>query len=91
MSLFKDKVDKALDVHKDMTLLINICKNYSGELDIWSIYWESFWQISREFPFKVDWCDYDTTYEEDIMQRYNALTEFMSNIYITVAEGVDNE
>lgn len=91
MSLFKDKVNKALDVYKDMTLLINICKNYSGELDIWKVYWDSFWELSREFPFEVDWRDYNKSYEEDIVQRYNALTDFINSIYIAVAEGVGDE
>lgn len=91
MSVFKDKINKAKDIYKDMTLLINICKNCSGELDVWEIYWDSFWELSREFPFSVGWCDYDTSYEEDIMQRYNALTEFMCSIYLTVAEGVGDE
>ena len=81
MSDFKDKLDKAVQVHLDMTLLINICKSNAGSLDLWGIYWESFWELSRGFPFKVDWYDSNTSYEEDIMQRYNAIDEFMKSVY----------
>ena len=81
MSVFKDKVDKAKDIYKDMTLLINICKIGTGSLDLWGIYWESFWELSMGFPFKVEQSDPDTSYEEDIMQRYSAIDEFMKSIY----------
>ena len=81
MSDFKDKLDKAVQVHLDMILLINICKSNTSSLDLWSIYWESFLELSRSFPFKVEWSDPDTSYEEDIMQRYNAIDEFMKSVY----------
>lgn len=81
MSIFKDKVNKAKDIYKDMSLLINICKSGTGSLDLWGIYWESFWELSMDFPFKVEWSDLDTSYEEDIMQIYNAIDEFMKSIY----------
>ena len=81
MSDFKDKLDKAVQVHLDMILLINICKNSTDSLDLWSIYWESFWELSMGFPFKVEWSDPNTSYEEDIMQRYNAIDEFMKSVY----------
>ena len=81
MSDFKDKLDKAAQLHLDMMLLVNICKSNTSNLDLWSIYWESFWELSMGFPFKVEWYDPDTSYEEDIMQRYNAIDEFMKSIY----------
>lgn len=81
MSDFKSKLDKAAQIHLDMMLLVNICKSGTDSLDLWGIYWESFWEISMGFPFKVEWNDPDTSYEEDIMKRYNAIDEFMKSIY----------
>ena len=81
MSDFKSKLDKAAQIHLDMMLLIAICKNNTGSSDLWSIYWESFWELSMCFPFKVEWNDLDSSYEEDIMQRYIAIDEFMKSIY----------
>lgn len=81
MSDFKSKLDKAVQIHADMMSLINICKSGTGSLDLWESFWESFWELSLGFPFKVEWDDPDTGYEEDIMQRYNAIDEFMKSIY----------
>lgn len=81
MSDFKSKLDKAAQVHLDMMLLVNICKNGTSNLDLWSVYWKSFWEMSVDFPFDVKWDDPDTSYEEDIMQRYNAIDEFMKSVY----------
>lgn len=81
MSNFKDRIVKAGEVFDDMTLLVNICKGGTGDFDLWNIYWDSFWELSSDFPFKVNWTDYDTTYEEDIMQRYLAIEGFMESIH----------
>ena len=80
MSEFKSKLSKARQVHQDMTLLIVICKNNESELDLWEIFWESFWDMSKEFPFALDWVENDPNYEEDIMQRYNTIDEFIKAI-----------
>ena len=88
MSDFKSKLDKAVQIHLDMVLLINICKGNTGSSDLWSIYWESFWELSMGFPFKVEWNNPDSSYEEDIMQRYNAIDEFVKSIY-SVREQVE--
>lgn len=77
MSDFKSKLGKARQVHQDMTLLIVICKYNESELDLWDIFWESFWDMSKEFPFALDWVETDSSYEEDIMQRYDAIDEFI--------------
>ena len=77
MNDFKSKLGKARQLHLDMTKLINICKSNESELDLWDIFWESFWDMSKEFPFGVEWHDTDSSYEEDIMQRYNAIDEFI--------------
>ena len=79
---FKSKLEKAVQIHLEMGLLINICKSNTGSSDLWSIYWESFWELSMGFPFKVEWSDPDTSYEEDIMQRYRAIDEFMKSVYL---------
>ena len=81
MSDFKSKLDKAAQIHLDMMLLIAICKSDTGSLDLWGIYWESFLELSTGFPFKVKWDNPDTSYEGDIMQRYNAIDDFMKSIY----------
>ena len=81
MSDFKDKLDKAAQIHLDMMLLIAICKSNTGSLDLWSVYWESFWELSIDFPFKVEWSDPNASFEEYIMQRYNAVDEFMKSVY----------
>ncbi len=80
MSDFKSKLGKARQLHRDMTKLISICKNNESELDLWDIFWESFWDISKEFPFDIEWHDTDSSYKEDIMQRYNAIDEFIQCI-----------
>lgn len=33
--------------------------------------------MSKEFPFDIEWHDTDSSYKEDIMQRYNAIDEFI--------------
>ncbi len=81
MSDFKSKLDKAAQIHLDMMLLVNICKSGTSSFDLWNIYWESFWELSMSFPFDVKWDDPDTSYEEDIMKRYNAIDKFMQGVY----------
>ena len=78
VSIFKDKLNKAKDVYEGMALLVKICQKSNS--DVWGIYWESFWDLSREFPFKVEWYDPDGSYQEDIMSRYLAIEGFMENI-----------
>lgn len=80
MDNFENKLVKAIKVHEGMLLLVNICKNYKGnDLEPWSFYWDSFWELSKTFPFNVEWVDYDTSYQEDIMQRYLAIDNFMKS------------
>ena len=68
-------------LHSEMGLIVDSCKNYTNsEVDPWNVFWDSFWGLSNEFPFRVGWCDYDTSYEEDIMQRYNAIEKFMEGL-----------
>lgn len=76
MSNFKSKLIKANQIFEDMTLLINICK----KKDTWNVLWDDFWDLSREFPFDVDWCDMDMSYEDDIMDRYLAIERFMEGL-----------
>jgi len=68
---------RALDIYRSMSFLIDTCKQYEGDLDMWGIQWDTFWDLSIDFPFRVEWCDMDTSYEEDIMARYLAIDEFM--------------
>lgn len=82
MSDFKSKLDKAAQIHLDMMLLVNICKSGTDSLDLWSVYWKSFWEMSVEFPFDVKWDDPDSSYEGDIMNRYKAIDEFMQSVYL---------
>lgn len=78
MSVFKDKLNKAKEVYEDMTLLVKICQE--SKSDVWDVYWESFWEVSKEFPFKVEWYDPNGSCKEDIMSRYMAIESFMENI-----------
>ena len=80
MNDFISKLSKARQLHRDMTKLISICKNNESELDLWEIFWESFWDMSKKFPFALDWNETDSSYEEDIMQRYNTIDEFIKAI-----------
>lgn len=77
MNDFKSKLVEARQLHQDMKRIVSICKNNESELDFWGIFWESFWDISKEFPFDVEWHDTNSSYEEDIMQRYYAIDEFI--------------
>lgn len=88
MSIFKGKLNKAKEVYEDMTLLVKICQESNS--DVWDVYRDSFWEISKEFPFKVKWYDPDTSYQEDIMSRYMAIESFMENIN-NVMKGSDSE
>lgn len=83
-SSFKNKLNKAKEVYEDMTLLVKICKESNS--DVWGIYWDSFWDVSRDFPFKVEWHDPDTSYEEDMMSRYLAIEGFVENINDAIKE-----
>ena len=82
MSKFMSDLEKALGIYRDMKMLIDICKSYEGYRDMWEISWDYFWEMSNDFPFKVDWYDTDTTYEEDIMSRYLAIEEFMEGFRV---------
>lgn len=77
MSDFKSKLSKARQVHQDMTEIVSICKNNKSELDLWEIFWGSFYDMSGEFPFALDWTETGSSYEEDIMQRYNTIDKFI--------------
>lgn len=78
MSIFKSKLNKAKEVYEDMTLLVKICQE--SKSDVWDVYWDSFLDLSKEFPFKVEWYDPDGSYQEDIMSRYMAIEGFVEDI-----------
>ena len=80
MSDFKDKVSKAIVIYEEMTEIVDTCRDFTGNLDMWEIHWDSFWELSNNFPFSVGWTDFDTSYEEDIMQRYLAIQYFMEDL-----------
>ena len=81
MENFSYKLERAIMLYNEMKLTVDACKRCTNNnVNPWSIFWDSFWGLSNEFPFTVDWCDYDTSYEEDIMQRYNAIENFMEGL-----------
>lgn len=82
MSEYLGDLGKALDVYRHMTLLVDTCKHYKGDLDMWDIQWDTFWDLSNDFPFRVEWCDMDTSYEEDIIARYLAIDDFMQGFRV---------
>lgn len=86
MSEFEGKLSKALDIYRDMQMIVTICKEYRGHKDMYELLWDDFWELSRDFPFDVEWCDMDTSYEEDISARYNAIHEFMEGFRIDLGD-----
>ena len=81
MEKFSNKLDKASMLYSEMGLIVDACKNYTNSnINPYEVFWESFWELSKEFPFTVNWCDYNTGYEEDIMQRYNAIESFIEGL-----------
>ena len=78
MSIFKSKLNRAKEVYEDMTLLVKICQE--SKSDVWDVYWDSFWDLSKEFPFKVEWYNHDGSYQEDVMSRYMAIEGFVEDI-----------
>lgn len=45
--------------------------------------WEDFWALNRRVPVFIDYYDPDTSYEEDIMARYNAIGEYLYGLFNT--------
>ena len=82
MSKFTNDLERAINIYRDMNNLIDTCKDYQGDSDPYGVFWDYFWQMSNDFPFRVEWCDMDTTYEEDILSRYLAIEEFMEGFKV---------
>lgn len=61
-------------IYRWMALLIE-----SAEGDYESI-WDEFWKLSKRVRVRVDWCDPDTSYEEDIMARFNAIGNYLEEV-----------
>ncbi len=57
-----------------MTLLIS-----NREPENFDEIWDEFWTLSRriENTTRIEWCDPDTTYYEDIMARYHAVQSYV--------------
>jgi hypothetical protein len=45
--------------------------------DDYSDIWVEFWKLSNRIGVHIDWYDPDTSYEEDIMARYNAIGAYL--------------
>ena len=47
----------------------------------WHEIWDEFWRLDKELSkyWKVEYYDPDTSYEEDIMARYNSYKEYYEN------------
>lgn len=39
--------------------------------------WDDFWNLSKQVDVHIDYYDPDTSYEEDIMARYNAIGDYL--------------
>lgn len=39
--------------------------------------WDDFWELSKDIEVHIDYYDPDTSYEEDIMARYNAIGDYL--------------
>lgn len=47
---------------------------YEGD---YSEIWDDFWSLNKKVPVSIDYYDPDTSYEEDIIARYNAIGEYL--------------
>lgn len=43
--------------------------------DCYEKIWNEFWKLHKQMSVNIDWCDPDSTYEEDIMACFNAYKE----------------
>lgn len=58
-----------------MTKLIkSVDEAHGGD---YSEIWDDFWSLNKRVPVSIDYYDPDTSYEEDIMARYNAIGEYL--------------
>ena len=62
---------KLQTIYNKMEVLID-----SSEGDYESI-WDDFWELSKQDKGRVDWCDPDTSYEDDIMARFTAIGNYL--------------
>lgn len=42
--------------------------------------WDDFWSLSKEVRVYIEYYDPDTSYEEDIMARYNAIGSYLGDV-----------
>lgn len=80
MSKFKEKMAKAFEVYDDMKLLVGMCQNNDSDIDLWDVYWDSFWELNSEFPFGIKSYDPNASCKADIMARYEAISDFMKTM-----------
>lgn len=66
---------KVETIYNWMTRLIESVDIEQGK--DYSDIWDDFWALNRRVPVFIDYYDPDTSYEEDIMARYNAIGEYL--------------
>jgi hypothetical protein len=69
---------KVETIYNWMTRLIESVDIEQGK--DYSDIWDDFWALNRRIPVFIDYYDPDTSYEEDIMARYNAIGEYLGKV-----------
>lgn len=70
------KIGQAIAVCEEMQKIIEIAKSS----DMWGDLWDDFWRVANLYPFEVNYYDPDTSYEEDMISKYLALTDHCLDI-----------
>lgn len=65
--------------YKKVKILHNLMRDLIDENTEFADKWEDFWRLSQRVVIVVDidWYDPDTSYEEDIMSRFNAIGSWL--------------
>ena len=50
---------------------------YAKDLNDFEFIWDDFWKLSKQIDVHIDYYDPDTSYEADIMARYDAIGDYL--------------
>lgn len=73
----KDKLEEAKSIVSEMDEIVSVCMNYNGDHDMWGVMFDDFFKLLNSFPFDIETYDFDETYKDDILSRYNQVKSFM--------------
>lgn len=68
-------LSEVIRLYHDMKTLVSVAQKYEDFGGIW----DKFWGISKDIGaiVHIEYYDPDTTYEEDIMARFNAIRDYL--------------